>query len=238
MSNINVYCDESSHLEHDHKKVMGLCASWAEMDAGKVAARRLIDLKKRHGLKPTFDMKWVAVSPAKIEFYRDVVNYFFDNDNLNFRCLIVPDKEILDHKAHSQTHDDWYYKMLFYLLKQILSRKHRYRIYLDIKDTRSNAKVVKLQEVIRNSMLDFDSSIVEHVQQVRSHEVQLLQLGDLLLGAVCYANRELNTSAAKLALVQLIRERTNYRLTRSTLPSERKFNIFRWNPRGSGDLIA
>jgi hypothetical protein len=80
MSNtINIYCDESCHLEHDHIDVMVLGAVWAEIDAAKIAARQLIELKKRHGLRPTFDLKWVAVSPAKLPFYLDVVDYFFDN---------------------------------------------------------------------------------------------------------------------------------------------------------------
>jgi hypothetical protein len=80
-------------------------------------------------------------------------------------------------------------------------------------------------------MFDFDCNIVRRVQQVRSHEVQLLQLGDLLLGAVCYANRQLTSSEAKLAVIQRIRERSRFRLTRSTLPSEKKFNIFVWVPK-------
>lgn len=211
---------------------MVLGASWASRQAAAMAAQRIIELKKRHGLKPTFDLKWVTVSPSKLEFYLDAVNYFFDNSDLMFRCVLIPDKKILDHKAHAQTHDDWYYKMMFLMLRQILNRQNKYRIYLDIKDTRSNAKVMKLHEVIRHEMKDFDgsSSIVEQVQQVRSHEVQLLQLADLLIGAVAYANRGLKTSNAKLAVIELIRERASLSLTKSTLPSEKKFNVFSWIP--------
>jgi hypothetical protein len=210
---------------------MVLGAVWAEVDSGREAARRLVQLKERHGLKPTFDLKWVAVAPAKLSFFLDVIDYFFDNSSLMFRAVVIPNKEILDHKAYGQTHDDWYYKMFFLLLKQIFSRQHQYRVYIDIKDTRSSAKVAHLHKVISNSMLDFDSSIVQRVQHIRSHEVQLLQIADLLIGAIGYANRGLTTSQAKLAIVNRIRERTAFRLTRSTLPSERKFNLLLWSPR-------
>ncbi len=210
---------------------MVLGAVWAEVDAGREAARRIIHLKERHGLRPTFDLKWVAVAPTKLPFFLDVVDYFFDNSSLMFRSVVIPDKDILDHEAYGQTHDDWYYKMFFLLLKQIFLRQNQYRVYIDIKDTRSSAKVARLHKIISNSILDFDSSIVQRVQHVRSHEVQLLQLADLLMGAIGYANRGLTTSSAKLAIVTRIRERSGFRLTRSTLPSERKFNLFCWSPR-------
>ena len=48
-----------------------------------------------------------------------------------------------------------------------------------------------LHEIICNNMYDFRHEIVERMQLVRSHEVELLQLADLLIGAVAYANRGL-----------------------------------------------
>lgn len=38
------------------------------------------------------------------------LNYFFNCADLHFRCLIVPDKQQLDHVRFNQTHEDWYYK--------------------------------------------------------------------------------------------------------------------------------
>ncbi len=231
MATINIYCDESCHLEHDGHPYMVIGAAWGLSTATKAAARKVIELKKLYGLKPTFDMKWQTVSPAKLRFFLDVVDYFFATSGLGFRCLVA-DKTVLDHVSRKQTHDEWYYKMMFRLLTPLLDRNCRYRIYLDIKDTQSIAKVRKLHQIINNSMLDFDSSIVERIQQVRSHEIQLLQLGDLLIGAVMYANRGLTTSAAKLAVIERIREKTGLSLTKSTLPTEKKFNVFLWNGGG------
>jgi hypothetical protein len=122
-------------------------------------------------------------------------------DDLHFRGLVVPDKSKLRHEVFLQSHDDWYYKMYFEMLKLILNPKAHYRIYLDMKDTRGGAKVEKLHEVLANNMYDFSRKIIERVQIVRSHEVELLQMADLLIGAVSYANRELSTNAAKVDLV-------------------------------------
>ena len=68
------------------------------------------------------------------------------------------------------------------------------------------------------------------VHPVHSHEVEILQLTDLLIGAISYINRGLNTSKAKNELITLIKQRSKYSLVKSTLLRERKFNIFIWEP--------
>ena len=157
------------------------------------------------------------------------MDYFFDDDDLHFRALVVPDKARLRHSAFSQSHDDWYYKMYFDMLKVILSPQARYRIYLDIKDTRSADKVVRLHDVLCNNMYDFHREIIERIQTVRSHEMEQMGLSDLLIGAVSYANRGLTTSQAKQALVERMRSRSGYRLTQTTLLRENKVNLFCWH---------
>jgi len=227
---INVYCDESCHLENDGQPIMVLGAVWCSFEKTREIAVRIREIKKQHGLPANFEIKWVKVSPAKLDFYKDVLDYFFDNGDLHFRALIVEDKTKLRHNEYNQTHDDWYYKMYFDMLKVILSPLFRYRIYLDIKDTRSKGKVENLYEVLSNNMYDFRREIIERVQTVRSHEVEQLQIADLLIGVISYANRNLETSRAKQELVQRMRERSGYKLTSKTLYLEDKVNLFLWQP--------
>ena len=225
----NVYCDESCHLENDGQKAMVLGAVWCPLDKTREIAIRLREIKQKHGVSPQFEVKWTKVSPGKVDLYLDLVDYFFDDDDLHFRALIVPDKSLLRHDAFlGQDHDTWYYKMYFDMLKVILSPNARYRVYLDIKDTRGAQKAAKLHEVLCNNLYDFSREIVERLQLVHSHEIEQLQLADLLIGAVSYVNRELKGNSGKLALVERIRERSHYGLTRSTLLREEKINLFRW----------
>ncbi len=232
MSDIfNIYCDESGHLLHDYQKVMVLGAVWCPLEKTREIAVRIREIKQRHGLSPTFEIKWVKVSPAKQLFYRDLVDYFFDDDDLHFRALVIPDKSRLRHVAFNQDHDTWYYKMYFDLLKVLLEPHTEYRIYLDIKDTRSAEKVRDLHNVLCNNMYDFEYKIIKRIQTIRSHEVEQLQLADLLLGIISYANRGLKTSPGKSALVERMRERSNYSLTKTTLLREDKVNLFRWEAR-------
>lgn len=225
---VNIYCDESCHLEHDHQRVMVLGALWCQRELVHAASERIRDLKKRHGLSPQYEIKWTKVSAAKVDFFLDLVDYFFDDDNLHFRALVVPDKTLLRHEEFGQTHDEWYYKMYFNLLKAIIEPQHRFHIYLDLKDTKGKAKVAKLHQVLANAHYDFSRQIVERIQTIRSHEVELLQLADLLIGAVSYANRGLSSNSGKSAVVQRMRKRSHYLLTQTTLLREEKVNLFLW----------
>ena len=198
----NIYCDESCHLEHDGIKPMLLGCVWCPESEKNEIFKRLRDIKVRNGLKPTCELKWNAVSESKLAYYLDVLDYFFDNSNLHFRVLVVPDKTVLRHGEFGQTHDMFYYKMYFDLLKTILVPQNEYNIFIDIKDTRGEKKVEKLVE-----------------------------LADFLTGAIGYVHRGLTTSKAKLQLIEKLREKSRYSLTKSTLVKEDKVNIFIWKGR-------
>jgi len=227
MSTYNIYCDESCHLENDHQTIMVLGAVWCETEKTREINKAIRGIKIKHGLSSTFEIKWTKVSPAKQAFYIEILDYFFNND-IYFRALVVPDKSKLQHELYGQDHDTWYYKMYFHLLKVIFDPKNVYRIYVDIKDTRSSTKIYKLHEVLSNNMYDFQKTIIERVQIVRSHEVEILQLADLLIGCVSYVNRGLHDNSAKLAMVEQMREQSGYSLTKTNLLRENKVNLLSW----------
>lgn len=229
MTIYNIYCDESCHLEHDHQPVMVLGAVWCPSEKTREISATIREIKKAHGLSPTLEIKWTKVSPAKEAFYLDLVQFFFDTEFLHFRALVIADKTKLQHGLYGQDHDTWYYKMYFDMLKVILEPDARYRIYLDIKDTCSTQKIAKLHDVLCNNMYDFQRQIIERVQTVRSYEVELLQLADLLIGVISYVNRGLSGNAAKVALVNKMRERSNYNLLQTNLLRENKVNLFVWH---------
>ena len=207
-----------------------LGAVWCPTEKARESAQRIREIKQRHSLATGFEIKWTKVSPAKLDFYLDVLDYFFDDSDLHFRALTVADKTKLCHDVFSQDHDTWYYKMYFDLLKVLLTPNDHFSIYLDIKDTRSADKVRKLHDVLCNNLYDFQREIIYRVQNVRSHEVEQVQLADLLIGAVSYANRGLADNSAKVALVERMRKRSTYSLTKTTLLREDKVNLFRWEP--------
>jgi hypothetical protein len=210
---------------------MILGAIWCAKEKKRGISKRIREIKSDFGIDTKFEIKWNKVYPAKKDFYLRLIDYCFDDDDINFRALIVPDKSILNHERFNQTHDDFYYKMYFDLLKTIFIPLNKYNIYIDIKDTCSRNKVEKLTEVLRTNSYDFDKKIINRIQQIRSHEVELLPLADLLTGAIGYHCRNLQGNSAKLALIKRIKERSGYSLNNSTLYREDKLNLFFWRPR-------
>jgi hypothetical protein len=210
---------------------MVIGAVWCSSLLARAHARTFRSIKIKHGLDPHFEIKWTKVSESKIDFYLEILEQFFTNQDIHFRALLITDKRLLDHKAHNQNHDQWYYKMFFDMLKFIIGPKAKYRIYIDIKDDWGGSKVDHLHEVLSNNMYDFSRTIVERMQIMRSHESELLQVADLLIGAVSYAAREKDENRGKIRLVDFIRKQTGYSLQKSTLVREEKFNILRWSPR-------
>ena len=123
--------------------------------------------------------------------------------------------------------------MYYYCLIRLVDTQAENYIYIDKKDTKGTNKIRKLKEIISRKNHDFDQSKIARMQCVNSAELPILQLADLLIGAVGYHNREIvNPSGAKLELVRYIQSRTNYSLERSTYPSEQKFNLFFINLQG------
>jgi len=203
----------------------GWCpASHRRALAGKVKA-----LKAAFGLPTHFEIKWVKVLPSQLPFYSALLDLFFDESLLHFRGLVVPDKQTLDHGRFLQSHDDFYDKLWYILLNRLIDPDKRYRIFLDIKDTRGQAKINHLHDVLCNANYDFDRSVIESIELVHSHDV-LLQLADVLIVALSYQHRGLHSSPAKLALVAHIRHRSGLRLEQSSLLRADKFNLLVWRP--------
>jgi hypothetical protein len=239
METLNVYCDESCHLQRDGSDIMALGAVWCPESRKNEIFERIREIKFKHNLKPVFnknnhfhkpefEIKWNKVSNTKLDFYKELVDFFFDDDDLHFRVLIVPDKTTLDLSKYNLTHDAFYYRMYFDMLKVILNPEFCHNIYLDIKDTKSTETVNELTKVLRNNHYDYSHRVIKKIQQVRSHEIELLQLTDLLIGAISYVHRNLSGNKAKVELIEKIKHRSKYSLTKSTLVKERKFNIFVW----------
>ena len=109
----NVYCDETCHLEHDRSKAMALGAIWCPKAKVPMINRRIREIKSKHGIPAESEVKWTKASPCNLALYLDLIDYFFDDDDLCFRTLAVPDKGKLKHEQYGQTHDQWYYKMYY-----------------------------------------------------------------------------------------------------------------------------
>lgn len=212
----NIYCDESCHIENDHKKYMFLGSVSSAYNQVKLHTENINDLKKKHNFYA--EIKWSKVSKSKLRFYLDLVDYFFATD-LQFRTVGV-EKSKINNDAFNQDYDDFYYKMYYSLLNHNINSTFNYNVYLDIKDTLSAYKVNKLKDILNTKF-----GVFRNVQNIRSHESIIMQMADFLMGAISYLhNDEHQENKAKVQIIKKIQQHCNEDLSKTNY--SKKMNLF------------
>ena len=223
----NYYMDETCHLLKDDSRYMVIGALACPKSKTYEITNNIKNIKLQHDIGKMFEIKFTKISPAKYDFYKQLLEYFVSDDNLLFRCVIV-DKQLLDHSKFHQTHDDFYNKMAFWLFRYFLLGEYNY-IYIDYKDTMSYRKGKLVEECLRNdgripSVLQFK------VQPINSTESNILQLSDLLVGLIGYKARQLTDSKSKLNLIEYLEKTLKYSIDQTTYGEDCKIDILRWRP--------
>lgn len=212
----NMYCDESCHLENDHKPFMFLGYVSCAYPQVKTHTERIDDIKKKHNFYA--EIKWNKVNKAKLKFYIELIDYFFSTD-LRFRAIGV-DKSKVRPDEFGKSYDDHYYTMYYYLLNHNLNFQYTYNVYLDIKDTLSAYKVERLKNILNVRL-----GVFRNVQNIVSKESLLLQLADLIIGAISYnKNDSEKKSDAKRILLDRIKKHCNVDLGETNYSE--KLNLF------------
>ncbi|MBQ8472560.1 MAG: DUF3800 domain-containing protein [Bacilli bacterium] len=224
-----VYCDESCHMQNDKKNFMVLGAVYCPENEVNNIAKYIRKLKKQHKLKWTSEIKWTKISNSTLEFYKDLIQYFFINPNLKFRAVIC-DKRKLDHEKYGQTHDIWYHKMYYEMIRYLINSENSYEIYPDIKDTNSYYNFQEVANFLRIKLKDTNGKTIKKIQPIRSNESYILQIADVLIGAMQYNKNGLNTSASKLEIVNFINEHVVDGIEETTPYNKSKFNLLVWEP--------
>jgi hypothetical protein len=212
----NMYCDESTHLQKDSMPFMLISYICCPYNQLKKHKEEIKELKYKHSFRG--EIKWVNVSESKYDFFDDLIRYFFKSD-LTFRSIIVK-KEQIDENREGFTYDDFYFKMYYQLLFHKINPDYHYNIYLDIKDTCSQSKLGRLSEILDHTQA------ISKIQFIKSYESSLMQLSDLIMGAINYHLRQENKVMAKNKLIEIIQSHTKLSLKRSTHKHEEKFNLF------------
>lgn len=213
----NFYCDESCHLENDHQPYMLIGYVSCAYNQVKMHSQNIRQLKADH--KITVEAKWSKLSKSSYPLCNDLIDYFFATD-LQYRAIVI-DKSKLRHADFDQSHDDFYYKMYFQLLSKKLATEYNHNIYLDIKDTRSAKKVNGLKSFLSNNLIT-----VRNLQNIRSYESELMQLSDIITGALSYHLRGLTQVIAKRKIIEKIQHHCKHPLNQSTSKNQKKFNLF------------
>ena len=221
-----VYCDEANPdvltSASPRARYLMIGSLWLPIELRDEIKSRVGALRQRH--QAWGESKWSKVSPNRQHFYVELIDLFVSyGDNLRFRCIAV-DRTQLNLALHDNDGELGFYKFYYQLLHHWILDFNEYRIFCDVKSNRDPKRLPVLGRCL--SRANLTSSIVS-TQSLPSHEVVLIQLCDLLLGAASSRiNDTLRDGTAKSAVVQ----RLEVALGRTLAPThktEEKFNIFK-----------
>ena len=216
----NIYCDESTHLEHDGHPYMLYGYVSIASNQIKICIEQIKAIKEKYGY--TDELKWVNIHDKTYQVYKDLVDYFFLTD-MKFK-VVIADKTQIDASRPEYTFNDFYYRMYFQLLHHDINLEHTYNIYIDTKDTCSQQKLHQLREALK-----WNASI-RNFQFIKSHESVFVQLADILMGAINYHLRIQSGDIegkviAKRKIVEIINQHTPISLKPISPSSNKKFKL-------------
>lgn len=229
--NFEIYCDESRqdlfHTKPPGEHYVLIGGIWIKKDKRSEYKEAIKALRRKHNLRGEF--KWKRVSPSRMDFYRELVDFFFDEsaDDMRFRVLVLRAEE-MDAARFSQSDNElMFYKFYYQLLHHWILDCNDYTIFLDSKTNRRRDRLKTLRQCLQNSNLTSKVSI----QALPSRQVDLLQLTDVLIGAVGYRFHGETKSSAKTEIITSIEKRVGRQISPTT-KAEEKFNVFRFRPGG------
>lgn len=250
-----IYCDESRQLSSEYKLIGGI---WIRTESGWDFVQKFHAMCMTNvGMLPAH-MKWSNV-PTKSSskyfcFYKELIDLFFEYNErgiMNFRTIVAGPDYIMNHSVHhSGDYEEGFYKLYYYLIQNTLSVDHYYHLRVaqrpvgkkqhnvDEKQRLSDLKNSLNNEMRRkyaNAGIYFSRDHVLSIQARPAKERVLIQLADILTGAVGYhwhgEHTKPDASEGKLSLSRYISDKLGRPdLNFVTPPSDKTFNIFRIRP--------
>lgn len=226
----DVYCDESRQDLLVSPKSINQTAQYCCIGGLMVPTESRDGLKEKIlKLKVKYcalgEIKWSTVSPSKLPLYLDLIDLFFDTPDLFFRTIVIDATKIRNNTFNENDHELGYYKFYYLLLYHWFVCDSKYRVFTDQKTNRDKKR---LQELMRIVNVKFAlNSPLESIQAIDSKESLILQMQNIIMGAVGYKYnfQGKGCSSAKKQIVERIESHLGH-FIKSTSINAQKFNVF------------
>lgn len=173
------------------------------------------------------EIKWSNVQKRDLPFYKALIQLFTDHRTAKFSCYIFKKRE-LDLKEHFN--GDLFVAYQSFAVMQVCANLTKAESAILVMDDLNTGELVLEQNIKRKINRKFDRNAVYGVCRLYSKGVELIQLNDLILGAIAYGLKVENglipdPGKAKLELLAHIKKAAGIKNTQDDLASS-KVNIW------------
>lgn len=220
----DVYCDETNpdllFSKNPRFKYTLIGGLWLPRNQREEVKSYIKRIRSEHDVHSEF--KWNKVSWNRLDFYKALIEYFFSNKELRYRCIVI-DSERFDPDYHEGDQELGFYKLYYQLLQQWMTQDNRYNVFCDYLRNRRSGRLVDLANCLKVHC--FIVSDLQ-MQYVPSRESTLIQLTDLLTGITSASlNGSTKPKSAKFNLIEQFSEYLGHQII-PTGPCEKKYNVF------------
>ena len=222
-----IYCDEScwealyDKSAHQYAAIGGV---WIPATFRKEAKAIINGLKNKYGFHG--EMKWNHICPKTLDMYVDLINQFFDHEELRFRAICIKSSNVNHDRFNAGSGELGFYKFYFQLIHHWMIMGNSYQVFVDYKTNGYQYRVQELGIILSNA----STAELEQIQALPSEQSAMIQLADVLTGAVASAFNDNLTSPAKRQFRNALEQRLGHGIT-GTPVTENKFNVFNINLR-------
>ena len=227
---LHVYCDESRQTQDRYMVFGGIVVYASAVEAFSQAMTLWRDGQNMHA-----ELKWTKVSNQKVAEYKSLVDLFFSlagKNQLHFKSIVFDTTQI-DYKTYHEGDRElglykFFYQFLLHSFGQYAVEKdRRMLVFFDRRQTKQKLSTfcVILNRGIRKKFR-CDCDVVRNVQVVDSKKCDLMQIADVLMGAIGYQNNDCHlrpgARRAKIELADYIARKANLMSLKQNTPRKMK----------------
>ncbi|MBW9275970.1 MAG: DUF3800 domain-containing protein [Candidatus Thiodiazotropha sp. (ex. Lucinisca nassula)] len=239
---LNLYIDETCQNNHHYMVIGGISLP---TNRSTYLSNCFDELKSDNNIGG--EVKWTKVSKAKLDAYKSFIDGYFSLSNkhqLTFHSIVIDQTKVKHDKFNQGDVETGFSKFIYQLLVSSIGRKyasdHGFNVYLDYRTIdKPEARLNELKNVMNNgisSRFNINHDPYKRVEFRRSKKETLLQVSDLLIGAIGFHKngRHLvkRSSAHKISLAKHIASHLRVKtLGANSHFHETHFNVWNFNLR-------
>lgn len=206
----HIYCDESSHIgKQDYLLFAGMVVEQTRLSQ---IEDEILSILTRWGVFG--ELKWGKISRTKLEVYKELLEYVWDKRPVvHFNAFVVR-RSSLDHwklhgTSYNQALDNVQAEHISQMICAHIQHGHRCDIYIDERQTLpALAAMQRHCNHLLSLEWDYPDETIRSIRSIDSHDSQLLQIADVLMGAIAFDINGLafeeNASPAKVEAMRFV----------------------------------